>query len=174
VYPQESKGRSHFGIFEVRKVFFPQFSITFSCSQYSNKKEKKKAINNNNLKFQVFHLLIILAVAVMPGAMARVGGHRKLKSVNAANKRVDGQYIVMMNDNVDDVTGIVNSILRSNNGGNAKVSHNYKGVFKGVLVSNLPEQSQALRKLLDSDDVKEIYEVSRVRLSGILTCVLLI
>ena len=104
-------------------------------------------------RFALAYLILSMA---MPQASARLGAHRKLKTVNKGNNAVPGQYIVLVNDNVQDVRGPLNAVLHANE--NAKIHHFYENALRGFLLSNVPDN--LLQRLLDSADVKEIYEVS--------------
>lgn len=103
-------------------------------------------------------LLVLAVAALAPTVSARLGSHRKLQNAAAGGKAVPGQFIVMMNDDVQDVQGALNGVLHAND--NAKISHVFGHVFKGLLLSHVPEQ--ALQRILDSSAVKVVYEVSQL------------
>lgn len=129
-----------------------------SHKTHKNKKQKQTAKQKHRTHYIMnnFPLYVFMILAMAPWASARLGGHRKLKSVSAANRKIPGQYIVLLNDNVQDVPGSLNSILNANE--NAKIHHFYQRALRGVLLSNVPDQ--LLQRLLDSTSVKAVYEVS--------------
>jgi hypothetical protein len=108
--------------------------------------------------FRGISAFFLTFIILLPSVVwARLGSHdRKLKPARQVKKKIPGQYIVMMNDNVSNVQGAINGILHAND--NAAIHHLFERVFKGVLLANVPDA--LLQRLLASSSIKEVYEVS--------------
>lgn len=101
----------------------------------------------------------MLALSTMvPAVTGRIGSHhRKLNEVVVVDKPVPGQFIVVLNDDVEDPSNALNGVLNANDSAD-KIQHvfNNRG-FKALLVSKVNDQ--VLRRILDDSVVKEVFEV---------------
>jgi hypothetical protein len=116
------------------------------------------------MKFPVFSSLALLQ-SVFVSVSARVGGvggrtlelsqirHRKLRRA-AENQRVEGQFIVVLSDVIDDILQYANLLLENSG---AELKYEYNTIIKGFTVSEVVVD--LLMAILDDSMVEYVEEV---------------
>ena len=92
--------------------------------------------------------LFFCLALLLGSASARLGSHRKLIRPQDRSTIIDGSYIIVLEDFVEDVDSKVNSIMKQSG---CSVQYTYKEDIKGAALGNLNDIM--LWKILDDPDV---------------------
>jgi hypothetical protein len=106
-------------------------------------------------------LLIINATVIFGriGVSSDIFQHRKLVNNNDEGLSIAGEYIVVLNDNIVNVTSTIQQLVKTQGG---KVKFVYNNVFKGAAISGM--STNRMGSFLDESVIKFAAPVSKMRI----------